>query len=369
MGRLRLQIVLLGVPALAPLMHMVSPSFVEFTKATGIQVMTRRIKHKSTTSGQQVTLQDCKESDNSSCSSVRYSALAAGSLAGLFACMAPYRTRRKTQCLAATTKTVVHRMPRHTKLGDVAVLPESASDVDAKALELLQLPDVRSVAVKEHNGAARFVAGDPSLNITYKEDGVRFHLDLARRVSRLSRCQGGSGERQRLKNLVKSGERILVLGSGIGITPCYLGALTPCSEVVGLEPEPVAHEFASENITLNRLDGVVRSVVGDPMDAETLQSLGKFDRVCAFLPWHRDGVELPLSTIVAPAVSVVSPGGTLHAYACETQSVWESGPAQAESQMKIACGNRSFELLWRERVPRKSIGPFVFRVGMDFRID
>mmetsp|Transcript_31848 Transcript_31848/g.97996 ORF Transcript_31848/g.97996 Transcript_31848/m.97996 type:complete len:207 (-) Transcript_31848:69-689(-) len=205
--------------------------------------------------------------------------------------------------------------------------------------------------------------------MTYKEYGLRFRLDLARRLSRLNRSQGGSGERQRLCQQVKPGERVLVLGSGFGLTTCMLAARAPCSEVVGLEPSPVAHEFALSNAKLNKVDGIVRSVHGDPFDPELVSSLGTFDRVSALLPWNRDGELLPLSEIVSPAAAAVTPGGALHAYYCETEEEFRRGPGEALRQMAIACqGRRRVELLWRGRVPRSSIGPYVYRVGMDFRL-
>jgi len=275
---------------------------------------------------------------------------------------------------------VVEEFPPHALMVDVAVIkPEEGrgpEEEQAVADALLRKVGVRSVAIlttpgsgQEHSiSKVRWLAGDPNLVVAYKEASLTFHLDLKRRLSRLHRSQGGSVERDRLRGLVQDGERVLVLGAGFGLTPCVLGAHTPCSEVIGVDPDPVAHEFAEENITFNRLDGTVSHIVGDPFDAEFLSTLGMFDRVCAFLPWQRHGCELSLSQIVAPAVSVVKPGGFLHAYARETGDEFDAGSELSRSEVAKACPGREVLFLFKKKVPSKAIGPYVWRVVLDFRL-
>lgn len=238
------------------------------------------------------------------------------------------------------------------------------AEAELQAQALLQLPHVRSVAVMDGETRLRHVAGDPSLEITYREDGLHFQLDLARRVSRLGKSQGSFNERQRIRNLVRAGERVLVLGAGFGLTPCIIGAHTRCSEVVGVERNAAAHEFALANIRRNRLEGKTRSVHADPFG--DLTHLGVFHRVCAFLPFFRERELMPLSEVVASSVAVVAPGGTLHCYAFEKEQELAQGGEEATRQLRLACPGRPVELTWRGKVPRKSIGPFVYRVGMDF---
>lgn len=259
--------------------------------------------------------------------------------------------------------------------GHVAVLPsQEDSEAKANAKALLRLPFVRSVAMFEAKGRERGaglkpIAGDSSLVITYKEGGLSFRIDLARRLSRLGRSQGGGTERRRLCGLVRDGERVLVLGSGIGLAACILGAHSSCSEVVGVDPSPTANEFADLNIQANRLAATVRTVLGDPFDADFVGSLGAFDRVCAFLPWHRGDRLMPLSEIIAPSVPVVAPGGTLHCYYLESQDELDAGSAEVERQLRLACGDRGFRLTWRGKAPKKSIGPNLFRVASDFELE
>ncbi|CAE7561447.1 TYW1, partial [Symbiodinium pilosum] len=108
--------------------------------------------------------------------------------------------------------------PKHKMMVDVAVLsPKEGEDVEDSAKALLAQPHCRTVAVYEPVGSGhdvervgiRHVAGDPDLNITYKEAGLKFNIDLGRRLSRLSRSQGGAHERERICQLVQPQERVL----------------------------------------------------------------------------------------------------------------------------------------------------------------
>eukprot|EP00929_Paragymnodinium_shiwhaense_P074506 TRINITY_DN38147_c1_g1_i5.p1 TRINITY_DN38147_c1_g1~~TRINITY_DN38147_c1_g1_i5.p1 ORF type:complete len:281 (-),score=18.13 TRINITY_DN38147_c1_g1_i5:584-1426(-) len=255
------------------------------------------------------------------------------------------------------------------------LLDEHSSCVEeerAAAAALLKLRHVRTVVAASYeleedlgrrNASLRWVAGDPSLAIKYKECGLTFHLDLSRRLSRLSRSQGGLEERQRIASQVRPGERILVLGSGFGLTACILGRHTKCAEVVGIDRNAVAHEFAELNVNANHLAAKVFCVHGDPYDPT---ALGKFHRVCAFLPFHQHGKLVSLAELDKIA-SVIEPGGVLHCYTFESEDQFSSGGAeQALEQMSEACPERSVELLWRGKVPSKTIGPDGFRVGNDF---
>lgn len=269
------------------------------------------------------------------------------------------------------------QLPRHKMMCDVAVLSPSSGGDDALmagARALLELKHVRTAAVFEPWGTGlapervgiRHIAGDEDLNVTYKEFGLQFRADLARRLSRFSHSQGSCEERQRIRALVQPGERVLVLGSGIGLATCILARQSKCREVVGIEADPVAHEFAVANVKLNGLEGRARCVHGDPRE---LRHLGKFDRVCAFLTFKRNGQPVTLAANMAPAAEAVAHGGTLHIYDHETNEEFADGPQEAVRSMAEACGDRRFELTWRGKVPKKSIGRNWFRIGLDFRLD
>ncbi|CAK9089409.1 unnamed protein product [Durusdinium trenchii] len=258
-------------------------------------------------------------------------------------------------------------LPKHQMMVDVAVLAPSQNDGEEDLLKnaevLLSQKHVRSVAVFEPRGVGldtsrvgiRHLAGDPDLEIVYKECGFSFRLDLSQRLSRLSRCQGGVAERGRLRGLVQPTERVLVLGSGIGLSSCIVGA--GALEVWGLEKDEVKHGFAEANIIENELEGKVRSIARDPLD---VNDLGGFHRICAFLKFQ------PVANL-KPLMDVLLPGGTLHYYNHETKEEFHREPLAVLDAFRALSG-RPMQLTWRGRVPRKSIARDSYRVGMDLRI-
>lgn len=231
-------------------------------------------------------------------------------------------------------------LPKHHMMVDVAVLAASDSkeDLQQDAKVLLSQPHIRSVAVFEPRGVGldesragvRHVAGDPNLEIIYKESGLSFRLDISQRLSRFSRCQGGRGERERLATLVAPGERVLVLGSGIGITACVLGARSEPAEVLGIERDEVKNEFAVANIRDNKLQRTVRSIAGDLLD---MSQLGSFNRICAFLKFQ------PIENL-QPLMGALMPGGTLHYYNHESKEEFSQEPsAVLEAFRALAAGS------------------------------
>ena len=118
--------------------------------------------------------------------------------------------------------------------------------------ELLKLPSMLSSTMKSQNSFFTNFTDrlgfdgpfkSPNDNIGWlQECGLSFRLDLSQRLSRLSRCQGGQGERLRLRGLVSPDERLLVLGSGIGISACVLGQNS--SFALGIEKDEVKNHFA-----------------------------------------------------------------------------------------------------------------------------
>ncbi|CAE7687870.1 TYW1, partial [Symbiodinium microadriaticum] len=246
----------------------------------------------------------------------------------------PQEVRRFRRPMPRLTRCEKKKLwPKHKMMVDVAVLtPKEGLDEAAQAQELLKQPHVRSVTIFEPVGTGhdkervgvRYVAGDPDLNITYKEAGLAFNVDLDRRLSRLSKSQGGIHERERICQLVQPGERVLVLGSGIGLTACLLAARTACREVVALEPDEVKHEFALANIKANKLDGKVSSLCRSSLDVE---GLGRFDRICAFLKFQAlENLE--------PLVPAIREGGTLHFYNHESKEEYQREPTELLRSME-----------------------------------
>jgi len=144
----------------------------------------------------------------------------------------------------------------------------------------------------------RIIAGEKRFETVHKESGIIFKLDVAK-------CYFSprlGSERMRIAKLVKKGERVLVVGSGVAPYPLILSKHSPAASIVGVEVNPVAHNYALQNVILNKARNIIL-VKGDI--AKIL--LGKFDRIITAIP--HEGIKL-VSTILKFAKK----GTMLHIY-------------------------------------------------------
>jgi len=196
-------------------------------------------------------------------------------------------------------------------IGDIAII-EVSLDLKKRAKLIAQtllnlLKNVRVVAVKQGGHVGKYrrqplqvMAGEDRLETIHKESGVRLKLN----VETCYYSPRLGTERLRIAKQIKKGERVLVAGSGIGPYPLVLAKNSPAGEIVGVEFNPAAHNYAKENILLNKQSERVSAIKGD---VRKLSDLGLFDRIITAMP--HDGVD-----IVAYLFPFAKPGTRLHAY-------------------------------------------------------
>jgi tRNA (guanine37-N1)-methyltransferase len=120
-----------------------------------------------------------------------------------------------------------------------------------------------------------------------------------------------STERLRLASLVTPGEKVLVLFSGAAPYVVILAKHSVASRVVGLEKNPVGHEYALHNLGRNKLPPTRAAVYeGDAAHLALVHEReGEFDRIIMMLP---SGAK----DFLGSAVTVANPVRcTLHVYA------------------------------------------------------
>lgn len=136
---------------------------------------------------------------------------------------------------------------------------------------------------KIHSGVFRtkkvkILAGERRKTTTHKENNIRVNLNV-------ETCYFSprlSNERLRIANLVKKGESVLVMFSGIGIYSWVISKNTLAKEIYGVEINPFAHKFAEENLKLNKI-GNVKLFLGD-VKKIVPKLKKKFDRIVMPLP-------------------------------------------------------------------------------------
>ncbi len=83
-----------------------------------------------------------------------------------------------------------------------------------------------------------------------------------------------------------SGERILELGAGSGVSSLCLAARVSGCKVLGVEIDPALVALANDNAKRNKMDSRVRFVVGDA--CEVMPDSAPFDHVFFNPPFHPD---------------------------------------------------------------------------------
>ncbi|RMD58384.1 methyltransferase domain-containing protein [Candidatus Woesearchaeota archaeon] len=225
-------------------------------------------------------------------------------------------------------------------VGDIAIIEvpkEIAHRENLIGNTLLSLlKNVKTVLVKEggHSGKyrrqkMRCIAGEDKRVTSHKESGVRIMVD----VERCYYSPRLANDRLSIARKVRSGERVLVVGSGVGPYPLVIAKNADPKEVVGIEINPVAHKFALENARLNKLEGKVRFVKCDVRDFG--RSL--FDRVIVAMP--HEGVDAARFVF-----KNVRSGGFLHVMAFTPEGDLK-GPARALKELAKKCTKRPLRIL------------------------
>lgn len=144
----------------------------------------------------------------------------------------------------------------------------------------------------------RVIAGEKRFETVHRESGIMLKLDVAK-------CYFSprlGSERMRIAKLVKKGEKILLVGSGVAPYPLILSKHSPAVSIVGVEVNPIAHNYALQNIILNKARNIIL-VKGDVAKVP----LGKFDRIISAIP--HEGIKL-----VPTILKFAKKGTILHIY-------------------------------------------------------
>ncbi|MBS3146616.1 class I SAM-dependent methyltransferase family protein [Candidatus Woesearchaeota archaeon] len=124
----------------------------------------------------------------------------------------------------------------------------------------------------------KFVAGEKTKETLYKENNCIFKLDV-------EKCYFSprlSNERMRIAKQVKKNEKILVMFSGVGVYPIVIAKNSNAKEILGIEMNKIAYNYAEYNLKLNKIQNV-RLICGD-VKKEIPKLKVKFDRVLMPLP-------------------------------------------------------------------------------------
>lgn len=193
------------------------------------------------------------------------------------------------------------------------------------------------------------IAGENRKETQCKENGVRLLLnpEIAYYSVR------SSSERKRIAELVKPGEDVLVMFSGVAPFPLVIAKNSGAKSIVGIEKNPEAHRYGVENLKLNKKLRNIKLYCGD-VD-EVLPGLKRtFDRILMPLP---KGADAFLKT----AITHLSNPGILHYYSILDKTEFE----QARVDVEEACGVCGRTLVSSDIVIAGHSGPGKYRISLD----
>ncbi|AIU69040.1 tRNA (guanine-N1)-methyltransferase [Thermococcus eurythermalis] len=194
----------------------------------------------------------------------------------------------------------LRHLRRYDVVGDIAVIqipPELEHRVDDIVWGLRKVHPFLKVVAKKgfHEGAFRIrdysiIWGEKRLETVHRENGVEIKVDLSKAFFNPRM----KGERYRLAQLVKDGERILIPFAGV-LPYALVIAKYRKVKITAVELNREAYELGLENIERNRrrLKGEIEFIYGDAF--KVLPELPSYDRVISPTPRGVDALSLTLS--------------------------------------------------------------------------
>ena len=210
---------------------------------------------------------------------------------------------------------------------------------------------------KIHSGEYRLrkvkiLAGKRSKETIHYENGIRVKLHLEKTYF----SARSANERLRISRLVKNGEDVLVMFSGAAPYLLVIAKNSRAKVIYGIEINPLAHQYALENVKINKLENRVAIFQGNVR--RLLPKMRKqFNRIAMPLP--KTGEQF-----LDIALKKVKKNGTIHLYDFLNET-------EIEKQAKIVreiCKKNKKKIRILRKVKCGQFAPGVFRVCFDIKV-
>lgn len=200
----------------------------------------------------------------------------------------------------------------------------------------------------------KVLAGKNQKETLHSENGVKMWVNLEETYF----SARSANERLRIAKLVKKGEEVLVMFSGVAPFQLVIAKNSPARMVYGIEINPFSHQLAMKNIALNGLNQKIVINEGDVrLLVPQLFSKKKFDRIVMPLP--KTGEEF-----LDVAFYVAKKGTAIHLYA------FLSNEEVAEHKKRIMqiCTKLKHKVKVLRVVKCGQFAPNVFRMCFDLQL-
>ncbi len=240
---------------------------------------------------------------------------------------------------------------KYKKIGHVLVLNKDVEDPQ----RFLEMPGVETVVKLGFiNGIKRepdvkILAGSNTETI-HKENGCWFKLDVAH----VMWSKGNSNERIRIAHLVEEGETVVDMFAGIGYFSIPLAVHSPLKKLYSIEINPVAYHYLNENVSLNKVEDKVQTILGD---CSEFYPKNVADRVLM-------GYVGTTHHYLNAAMDCVREGGIIHYHETVPDKIKFKRPVD---RIKAAAGECEVTII-NQRIIKK-YSPGVFHVVVDAQIN
>ena len=196
------------------------------------------------------------------------------------------------------------------------------------------------------------LAGENRKETEHKEYGIKLLLN----PEKVYYSTRSAGERKRVADMVSPEEHVLVMFSGIGPYPLHIEKFSKAASIIGIEKNPVAHYYAIENLTRNRVRDRITLLCGDVL--ELLPQLNReFNRIIMPLPKTAD-------RYLNMALEFLQKHGWLHYYDFEDHDQVHKSTALLEA----SCLQNNRKLIKHRRTICGHTGPHTHRICIDGKI-
>jgi len=240
-------------------------------------------------------------------------------------------------------------------IGDILVVKSDVKDVD----ELLKTPGVnRIVKLGRITGLKRepeveIIVGEGTETI-HRENKCGFKLD----VSRIMWSKGNTTERKRMSLLPEDGEVIVDMFAGIGYFSIPMAVHSSPKQIYSLEINPVSHGYLCENIKINKVEDIVKPILGNCREVAPQDILA--DRVLmGYIGNTHEYLDV--------AMDILKKGGTLHYHESVPDSIKFKRPVERIISAAKTSGRGKVEILKTRII--KPYSPGVYHVVVDAKID
>jgi tRNA (guanine37-N1)-methyltransferase len=195
------------------------------------------------------------------------------------------------------------------------------------------------------------IGGEDTRETIVIENGVKLRVNVETAYYSIRMAT----ERKRIAQLIKPGERVLCLFSGIGPYPVTFYRLTQAADIVGIEINPQAHELAVENVAKNRCMNV-RLFCGDAHDLlpRLVEAGEHFDRVTMPLPHTAD-------EFLEDLLPLLHVGSVIHFYDFLEEDAFNS----SVPKLRDVCARAGFGIARYDVVRAGQHAPRIWRICID----